>query len=170
MGYPRDMPQGHVPGGTPPPVPHPPRCSRGVLSPRRSGTGLWAQEGSRVRAEGRARALRALAFLYPRLFPPGRPKPYFRLQPKYWIGSRSSPPQGGPDVQDLVGLTLPVAAVPFSRDERQQGAASLLATLVAPVFRARSTSRRLSSERSTESQQWCELASTLLTSAVTRTG
>ena len=106
VGYPQDMPKGHVLGGYTTTGTPPTPLVRCPHRQRRTGTALWAQRARRVRVASRAIGLWPMALQYLRLFSPGQ-----RIQPESgftndWIGSRSEPARGRLSVQDLVGLSL----------------------------------------------------------------
>ena len=100
-------------------TPPPHRCTHAGRHAQPAGTGLWAQEGSQGPGGGEPGGKAAWRLLYPRLFSPGHQKPPKATSANGWIGSRSSPPQGGLSVQDLVGLSFtrsrPAIQPDFSR-------------------------------------------------------
>ena len=104
--YPLVMPRGHDQGVHHPPIPTRTAVMHPVAALTRTRTGLWAQGGSQGPGEGGSQQLRCLALLYLRPFPPGQPIRQNAGLADGWIGPRSSPPQGGLGVQDLVGLSL----------------------------------------------------------------
>ena len=114
-GTPWTCPGGMSRGYPTPPWHHRPALTGPLSTPRRAGMGLWAQGGSQGPCGAGFSRLQPAPLLYLRLFPPGQ-----RIPPKAgfandWIGSRSEPPRGGSDVQDLVGLSIRCASTGFGR-------------------------------------------------------
>ena len=105
VGYPLDMPIGHVQGGTPPPYPTPSteHVRRAPRAARERASGLKWPRGLRV--AGCARPQVAGLFPYLRSFWPGIQNPLQRVLGNRWIGSRSRPAGAGLDVSDLECLS-----------------------------------------------------------------